>query len=168
MSSGSDSGFDVLSRVPSYRVEDDVLDPETHASLLEFALMSEPFFVPALTGGIVQNPKHRQAKKMRDDRFADWRRRLKPGFHKRAVEAAQAFDVDEQLIDHFEIKLIRHNHGDFYYRHRDVLVTHPDIADGQRLVSMVYYLHRAKRVRGGCAAVILVRRQNIGRCGTAR
>jgi SM-20-related protein len=126
----------------------DFLPPDDHAALLDWALTNEARFSPAtLAGGLVE-PEVRRAASLRDlgPLAAPLDARVRaavPGWI--AALRVTPFDIHE-----IELELAAHNDGAHFQLHSDTYASHQP-ARGDRMLSAVYYFHRApKRFEGGC------------------
>lgn len=133
----------------------DFLDPAEHEALLDWAIANAGRFKPAGLDGLGVNPKHRIAERLTDlgPHRPVIERRLEdnlPDIFRRT--GSKPFDVE-----YFELEIAAHGDGAFFALHNDIPVgpgRKPLGGDGRgkqdRLVSAVYYFHRApRRFSGG-------------------
>jgi Rps23 Pro-64 3,4-dihydroxylase Tpa1-like proline 4-hydroxylase len=122
------------------------------SALLDWAIENEADFKPTTVGHVDRarhEPTHRRSIGVSD--FGP----LKPALRQRALDMAPSlideFRVSPSVVGSVELQLVAHYDGAFLKRHFDTQ-TGPDWDSlGSRLLSAVYYLHRApKAFSGGC------------------
>ena len=139
-------------RMPPYRLIRDFLPPPLPAALFDWAIDNEAQFKPTMVGsglGERHEPTHRQSVSVRD--FGPLRETLR----QRALEIAPSlideFGVSPSVVGSVELELVAHNEGAFLKRHIDTFTGSGWDTHATRLLSAVYYLHRApKAFSGGC------------------
>ncbi len=153
--------------MPRHSVIDDFLDPAVAQQLLDHALGGQRLFAPAVVtdrGSCRVSADHRQACSTPD---------LGPGgsYFTAAVEAhfeplCAAVGLAPFPIAAWDVEMAAHRDGGFFREHIDTMTAENRGAQpGDRIISLVYYLHRPdSRFTGG----ELVLRPFAGRDGEVR
>lgn len=132
--------------MPPYLVIRDLLDEETVAALLEFALGHEQAFAPAKVGrGETVNPKIRIATATRD--LGPFKPILRSKVLGLVPDLVAKLRVTPVEMPKLELQLVAHGDGAFYKSHIDThTATHRDVI---RALSGVYYFHSRPRAFTG-------------------
>lgn len=124
-----------------YRLYRDFLSPEHHAAILTWALDNQARFAPSAIGGGINliEPSIRQSLFLRDlgPLGPVLRHRIKDLLPQMFVD----FSTRPFAVHGIELELVAHNNGAFYRRHIDT-VTGDNPANGDRILSGVYYFWR--------------------------
>ena len=129
--------------VPPHAIIDDFLDQDTASRLLDHALRNRELFEPATT------TKDGEASQYREDRKADSLPDLgsssedfSAAVEARFDELCQAIGMEPFALAGMDIELAVHRDGGFFLPHIDTM-TEADRAfmEGDRLISLVYYMH---------------------------
>jgi Rps23 Pro-64 3,4-dihydroxylase Tpa1-like proline 4-hydroxylase len=134
--------------MPPWLVRRDLLSPDECRGLLDWALDNEARFRPAALDKGLVDPAIRHSLSLRD---------LGPfsGLFEDRVRATVPELIDQLRVTPFvagevELELVAHNDGAHFALHGD-LYTGQGSARGDRMLSAVYYFHRApKAFSGGC------------------
>jgi Rps23 Pro-64 3,4-dihydroxylase Tpa1-like proline 4-hydroxylase len=134
--------------MPPWLVRRDLLSPDECRGLLGWALDNEARFRPAALDKGLVDPAIRHSLSLRDlgpfsGLFEDRVRAMVP-------ELIDQLRVTPFVVAAVELELVAHNDGAHFALHGD-LYTGQGSARGDRMLSAVYYFHRApKAFSGGC------------------
>lgn len=134
--------------MPPWLVRRDLLSPDECHDLLSWALDNEARFKPAALDKGLVDPAIRRSLSLRDlGKFSS----LFEGRVRAMVpELIGQLRVTPFVAGEIELELVAHNEGAHFALHGD-LYTGEGSARGDRLLSAVYYFHRApKAFSGGC------------------
>ncbi|MDB5675721.1 MAG: hypothetical protein JWM65_2703 [Sphingomonas bacterium] len=134
--------------MPPWLVRRDLLSPDECRDLLGWALDNEARFQPAALDKGLVDPAIRRSLSLRDlgpfsVLFEEYVRAMVP-------DLIDQLRVTPFVAGEVELELVAHNDGAHFALHGD-LYTGQSSARGNRLLSAVYYFHRApKGFSGGC------------------
>ena len=134
--------------MPPWLVQRDLLSPDECRDLLRWALDNEARFRPAALDKGLVDPAIRRSLSLRDlgpfsAMFEERVRAMVPAL-------IDQLRVTPFVADEIELELVAHNDGAHFALHGD-LYTGQGSARGDRMLSAVYYFHRApKAFSGGC------------------
>lgn len=144
--------------VPRFLVVDDFLAPELAAGLLEHALKRSDSFRPA---EVMRDGDSRIATDARismqcDEGLGPYKAAFTAAVHERKESFVEKLGIPNFPLAYTELQLIAHGDGAFYKAHIDTHTvdrrSHELTSD--RVVSLVYYFHRApKNFSGGEIAI---------------
>jgi SM-20-related protein len=129
--------------VPPHAIIDDFLDQDTASRLLEHALKNRNLFQPATT------TKDGETSQAREDRraasFADLgpaSKEFSTAVEERFDDLCQAIGMQPFALAGMDIELAVHRDGGFFLPHIDTMTAADrGIMEGDRLISLVYYMH---------------------------
>lgn len=131
---------------PPHLVVDDFLSDAERAGLLNWALQNSARFDAATVNGIAE-PRVRQSLSLRD--LGPFAELLRTRARARTAEWIAALQVTPFEPSRYELELVAQNDGSFFTIHSDTYGPDRQSA-GDRMLSAVYYFHRApQRFSGG-------------------
>ncbi|GAA0312145.1 hypothetical protein GCM10009087_22840 [Sphingomonas oligophenolica] len=134
--------------MPPWLVRHDLLSPDECRDLLDWALDNEAHFKPAALDKGLVDPAIRRSLSLRD--LGPFSRLFEGHVRAMVPELIDQLRVTSFVAGEIELELVAHNDGAHFALHGD-LYTGQGSARGDRLLSAVYYFHRApKAFSGGC------------------
>lgn len=130
--------------IPQHAIIDNFLPEESAQALLEHALGNEPLFEPAKvvdTGKHEVMDHHRQA--MVTDDLGEARCAFTAAVEAHFEHLCKAVGIEPFPISAWDVEMATHRDGGFFNEHIDTkTAANRDQHFGDRMISMVYYLHR--------------------------
>lgn len=139
-------------RIPPYTLRGAVLSADEYASLLQWVLANEAALSPSLVTGDVHRPSGRSARSFYGE--APWKPWLAQRIGALLPGILPELGMPPFAPSDFEIELVAYDDQCFIGRHRDT-GTGATRHKRDRVVSMVYYLHREPRGFSGGALRLL-------------
>lgn len=134
--------------MPPWLVRRDLLSSDECRALLGWALDNEARFRPAALDKGLVDPAIRRSLSLRD--LGPFSSLFEKTVRAMVPELIDQLRVTPFVVGEVELELVAHNHGAHFALHGD-LYTGPGSARGHRMLSAVYYFHRApKAFSGGC------------------
>ncbi|MEO8373908.1 MAG: 2OG-Fe(II) oxygenase [Sphingomonas bacterium] len=134
--------------MPPWLVRRDLLSPEECRDLLGWALGNEARFRPAALDKGLVDPAIRRSLSLRD--LGPFSGLFEGKVRAMVPELIEQLRVTPFVVHEVELELVAHNDGAYFALHGD-LYTGEGSARGDRMLSAVYYFHRApKGFSGGC------------------
>jgi len=134
--------------MPPWLVRRDLLSPDECNDLLGWALDNEARFRPASLDKGVVDPAIRRSLSLRD--LGPFSALFEERIRGMVPEMIKQLRVTPFTVGEVELELVAHNEGAHFALHGD-LYTGAGSARGDRMLSAVYYFHRApKAFSGGC------------------